>query len=199
MADSKVFGVGQIAKYCHVDRTTILRWIKEGKMAAYSLPSGYYRVKSEDLLAFLRKYKMPIPSDLRGDEAVKVLVVDDEDMMREVMVESLQSYQPVLFEVEAASGGVEACIKIGRFRPDVILLDVMMPGMDGVDVCRELKSSPQTTETKVIVVTGYMNHEKVAKIREAGVDSVLAKPVAPEALMEEILRVLGKTAEAYSN
>lgn len=198
MADNKVFGVGQIAKYCHVDRTTILRWIKEGKMLAYSLPSGYYRVKAEDLLAFLRKYKMPIPSDLMGEEAVRVLVVDDEQMMRDVMTESLQSCEEALFEVETASGGVEACIKIGRFRPEVIVLDVMMPGMDGVDVCREIKSSPQTANTKIIVVTGYMDHEKVSRIRDVGVDAILAKPLDPETLIDEILSAIGKSAGTKS-
>lgn len=192
MADSMVFGVGRIAKFCHVDRTTILRWIKEGKMLAYSLPSGYYRVKVEDLLEFLRKYKMPIPPELLGEESTRVLVVDDDPMIRDVIVESLQACRDAHFTIEATSGGIEACIKIGRFRPSVIILDVMMPAMDGVAVCREIKSSPQTSNTKIIVVTGYMGHEKVASIREVGVDSILAKPFSPEQLVSEVLKVTGQ-------
>ena len=114
-----------------------------------------------------------LPSVLTG-QAPKVLVVDDDNAIREMLIEALTMNHQYL--VEEASNGIEASIKLGTYRPDLLILDIFMPEMDGLEVCRIISSEPELTDMKVIVTTGYPEHPKLDEVVALGYTNIFSKP-----------------------
>ena len=186
MRDKSVFTTFDAAKLCHVSPLSIINWVNAGRLPAFRTPGGHRRIRREDLVKFMRDNGMPIPEELReGSGRPRVLVVDDEASIREVLSEHLSGRsQP--YEVMTAADGFEAGRLVATFRPDVVLLDLRMPGMDGFQVCRTIKADPETSSTVVIAMTGYYTPETEARILECGAMRCLAKPIEPSALATQI-------------
>ena len=120
----------------------------------------------------------------------KILVVDDDEMIRNMLTKALTVNRT--YSVEEASNGLETCIKLGTYRPDLLILDVVMPEMDGLEVCRVIKKEPELSDMKVIVTTGFADHPKVKEINEIGFTDVYSKPIEiPDflELVDEVLKV----------
>lgn len=188
---------GEVAQYCQVSPVTIFRWIREGKLPAHSTPGGHYRVRATDLLAFLAKHSIPVDTELRRAVAgeKRILVVDDEQAIVETVVRNLQRLGPQ-FRFATAFNGFEAGRQLALFSPDLIVLDLMMPGVDGLDVCRQVRGDPSTRHIKILVVTGYSSAEYLEAAREAGADDCLPKPFSGEELRDRVRRLLGIPAIA---
>ena len=117
-------------------------------------------------------------------EPARILMVDDDEGILKVMEKALKRDND--YVVEKANNGNDALIKIGSFHPDLLLLDVLMPEMDGIEVVRAIKTQPELDRMKIIVVTGYVDHEKIKKISEMGIYKVLSKPIVMKDLLEEV-------------
>lgn len=119
--------------------------------------------------------------------ASKILIVDDTETMRlyEHMLLSGQGY-----ELEMAQNGVEALEKIQQNRPDLVLLDIMMPQMDGIECCRRIKSEDGTREIKVVMVTTKSEYEKVKEAFAAGCDDYVTKPINRVELLSKLKELL---------
>jgi len=106
--------------------------------------------------------------------APRVLVVDDNEA-------NIAIAQVVLlgekFEVETAADGLEAMQKVASFRPDLILMDIQMPGKDGLEVTRDLKADPATRHIRIVAFTAFAMRGDEAKMRAAGCDGYLSKPI----------------------
>ncbi|MDX1390055.1 MAG: response regulator [Acidobacteriota bacterium] len=190
MRDKSVFTTFEAAKLCHVSPLSIINWVNAGRLPAFRTPGGHRRIRREDLIRFMRENGMPLPDDLReGSGRPKVLVVDDEASIREVLSEHLASRSKA-YEVMTAADGFEAGRLVATFRPDVVLLDLRMPGMDGFQVCRTIKADPDSSSTTVIAMTGYYTPETEAKILDCGAIRCVAKPVEPATLAGMIDAVL---------
>lgn len=107
-------------------------------------------------------------------QAPKILVVDDDKVIREMLIEALTLDR--LYLVEEAANGIEASIKLGTYRPDLLILDIFMPEMDGLEVCRIIKTEPELSAMKVIVTTGYPQHPKLDEVVQLGFTNVFSKP-----------------------
>lgn len=107
-------------------------------------------------------------------EAARILVVDDDISIRKLLIEALTFHHQYL--VEEASNGIEASIKLGTYRPDLLILDIFMPEMDGLEVCRSIRSEPKLSDMKVIVTTGYPDHPKLDEVAELGFNHIFSKP-----------------------
>ena len=121
----------------------------------------------------------------------KVLLVDDEDDIRTIGMVSLSrvgGWQTVL-----AASGAEALTKAAAERPDLILLDVMMPGMDGPTTFGQLRAQEATAKTPVIFMTAKIQKQEVARYLELGAVGVIGKPFDPMTLPAEIKRLLPPT------
>ncbi len=188
---------GEVAQYCQVSPVTVFRWIKEGKLSAHSTPGGHYRVRATDLLAFLAKHSIPVDTELRRRMAgeVRILVVDDEQAIVETIVRNLQRLGSQ-FRFATAYNGFEAGRQLALFSPDLIVLDLMMPGVDGLDVCRQVKGDPTTRHIKILVVTGYSSEQQLQAAREAGADDCLPKPFSGAELRSRICKLLNIAAPA---
>ncbi len=121
--------------------------------------------------------------------ARKVLIIDDEDDIREVAALSLESVAG--WEVVTASSGSQGIARAAEQQPDAILLDVMMPVMDGPTTFRELRNNPATAKIPVLLLTAKVQSSDQRRFADLGVEAVLFKPFDPLTLSSQIADVLG--------
>ena len=182
MTKKAVFTTFEAAKLCHVSPLSIINWVNAGRLPAFRTPGGHRRIRREDLLLFMRDNGLPIPEEMQqGSGRRKVLIVDDEPSIRELLSEHL-STRTSPYEVSTAADGFEAGRLVATFRPDVVLLDLRMPGVDGFQICRTIKADPDTANTTVIAMTGYYSPETEARVLECGAVRCFAKPLDPATL-----------------
>jgi excisionase family DNA binding protein len=183
----KTFTTFAIAKMLDVYPSTVANWVDSGKLKAFSTPGGHRRIMPEDLESFLIKHKMPIPPGL-NTRAKEILVVDDDPIIIEAIVTFLtQSGKG--FKIHTAADGFAAGKELGLHKPDLVILDIKLPGIDGFGVCRQIKALDKGV--KVIAITGYDTEENRSRIMQAGADAYLAKPFRMASLMAEIEKMLG--------
>lgn len=168
----------------HVDPGSVANWIDQGLLKAHRTPGGHRRVVTEDLVKFLREHKMPIPKEL-GATPVRVLVVDDEEAVAKLIARAIRSQFPE-FEVVEANDGFRAGTLIATIRPDVVILDLRMPGMDGYEVCRMIKAQNATKHAEVIAMTAFPSPESEKRILECGARVCLSKPLDLDTLLKEV-------------
>ena len=182
MTKKAVFTTFEAAKLCHVSPLSIINWVNAGRLSAFRTPGGHRRIRREDLLLFMRDNGLPIPEEMQqGSGRRKVLIVDDEPSIRELLAEHL-STRTSPYEVSTAADGFEAGRLVATFRPDVVLLDLRMPGVDGFQICRTIKADPDTSNVVVIAMTGYYSPETEARVLECGAVRCFAKPLDPTTL-----------------
>ena len=130
-----------------------------------------------------------LPTPLKR-QAAKILVVDDDDAIRQILIEALTMDRQYL--VQEASNGIEGSIKLGTYRPDLLILDIFMPEMDGLEVCRNICNEPELSNLKVIITTGHPNHPKLDEVVKLGFTNILSKPFDLLNLVKDIERILGR-------
>ncbi len=181
-----LYTIPQAADICSVGRTTMWRWVKSGELKASPTPGGHHKIRKEDLKSFiLERMKHLSISDF--SEEKKILIVDDEPKVQKYLNKMLSSNG---YRIELASDGFEAGIKTIQFKPDLMILDLFMPGMDGFEVCKQIKENTNTSHIKVLAYTGHDIKENKDKIMRAGADGYLAKPVSKSMLLQSLKDLL---------
>jgi excisionase family DNA binding protein len=184
MRSKAVFTTFEAAKLCHVSPLSIINWVNAGRLSAFRTPGGHRRIRREDLVQFMRENGLPLPDELKqGSGRPRVLVVDDDAGIRDVLAQHLTT-RARTYEVMTAADGFEAGRLMATFRPDAVVLDLRMPGLDGFQVCRQIKADPGTAQTKVVSMTGYYTPETEARILECGAIRCFPKPFEPSVLSD---------------
>jgi len=165
----------EISQICGVNPTTVQNWIKGKKLKAFQTPGGHRRVQREDLVSFMKKFSMPLPEGLMQNPPL-AMMVDDENDILDMLEELLKSGEDEINIVRARSG-VAALLMIGEFKPDLLILDLMMPGMNGFDVCQKLKANSSTQNIKIVAISGDHNPAVRNRILESGADLFFTKPL----------------------
>lgn len=186
-----IFTVFTASQHCNVSTKTIINWIESGHIEAYKTVGGHRRIKKDVLEAFMRKQGIPVPENAPGNGRKRILVVDDDPIIVETIVQSLEEDEHD-YEVISAADGFEAGLQVSHFKPHILILDIMMPDIKGFEVCKKIKSSPDTAATKIIVLSAYLDEEKFAKMKEYGADICFSKPLPLGQLKAEVARLLGK-------
>ncbi|MGQ9509900.1 MAG: response regulator [Thermodesulfobacteriota bacterium] len=186
----EILTVSQASKYCKVSPKTIINWIEAGHLKAYKTVGGHRRIKKEDLDQFLKERGMPLPEESKVEERKKILVVDDDKIIVETIVQALEEDE-FGYEMISASDGFEAGLQVSHFKPDLLILDIMMPDINGYEVCQKIKSNPETKDIKIIVLSAYLDDEAFKKMKEYGADACFSKPLPLEQLKFEVARLLG--------
>ncbi len=185
----EILTVVKASKYCNVSPKTIINWIEAGKIKAYKTVGGHRRINIADLEHFMRKQGIPIPVEESQDERKRVLVVDDDPIIVETIVTALEEDE-YDYEVISASDGFEAGLQVNHFKPNLVILDIMMPDIKGYEVCKKIKSNPETKDTKIIVLSAYLDEEKFKEMKKHGADACFSKPFPLPQLREEVARFL---------
>ena len=178
---------GEIAKYCGVNLRTVIRWLESDKLKGYKLPGrGNNRVLANDFIGFLKKNNMPIPADLVGTEDPLILIVDDEMSMAKA-IQRIARKAGVRSMI--AEDGFQAGTMLSMHKPDMMTLDLSMPGLDGFDVLTYTRSQDALKNVKIVVVSAS-DQAKLDRAIELGADKAFAKPFDPATLMAEFEALL---------
>lgn len=153
---------------------TVINWIKDGLLPAYTTPGGHRRIKKNDILQLMKKNNMPIPTELSQSDKFRVLIIDDDPKILK-MISMIVSGEDYL-EVVTAESGFHAGMVVSSTTPDIILLDFLMPDMDGFEVCRRLRADERTKDIPIIAVTVLKNPDELNKMKAAGITDHVAKP-----------------------
>ncbi len=196
-APSRYFTSHQVGALLQVTPSSVVKWINGGLLHAYRTPGGHRRVSAADLVRFAQFHGMPVPEELQGLSAVKVLVADDEERWLRALQRGAKPLRDEL-ELHVASNGIDALILVGALKPDVLILDLRMPGLDGFEVLAHVRAIPATRNIAVIVVSGDLSEENAKRCRELGAVECLRKPAALPDLFAAIRRAsrLGRAARA---
>jgi excisionase family DNA binding protein len=180
---------GQVAQHCQVSIPAVKRWIQDGRLAVFRTPGRHCRIELRELQRFLRQHGMPLfPTPV---PETRILVVDDEPQIIAFFLDLLTA-DPRAFQLDTATDGYEALIKVGRWQPSVLILDLCMPRFDGLEVCRQLKGNPDTQHIQILGITGYP--QLIPALMAAGADACLAKPLQLHPIQQELERLFAALA-----
>jgi CheY-like chemotaxis protein len=138
----------------------------------------------------MRKQGIPFPEEEVVSERKRILIVDDDQIIVETIVQALEE-EEYDYEILSASDGFEAGLQVNHFKPHLLILDIMMPDIKGYDVCKKIKENKETKDTKIIVLSAYLDDEKFKKMKEYGADLCFSKPLPLPRLKEEVAKSLG--------
>ena len=162
-------------------------------MPFFTTGGGHRRVWAKDLVAFMREHNMPVPAELASLTKLLFLIVDDEEQNRKVITRVLRSSYPDA-GIEEAVDGYEAGHKIHTLLPTLVLLDMQLPGVNGIKICETMRGDPGLRNIKILAITGYDIEESRTRILEAGADDFLGKPFTIQALTEKVVNLLALKA-----
>lgn len=175
----------QVGSLLQVNPSSINKWVKDGRIPAFRTPGGHRRIRAADLVAFLTQHKMPVPRTLASASKRRLLIVDDDPKQLDAIARVFKS-QAERVDVTLVSNGVDALVQIGSIKPHVAVIDVFMPMVDGLEVCRRLKASPDTAAIRIIVTSGQLTPEIEKKALEVGADVVTPKPLDMAVVVREL-------------
>ena len=185
----------EVASLVGVSPRTVSNWIRDGHLRAYKTPGGHARVTEEDLRRFLDERgirPLPAPSSSTyprstpATQRKRVLFIDDDENLLDIIREVLEANG---FEVQTARHGFLAGYLIAHFQPSVIVLDLMMPGLDGFEVLSLLRKRPEARSIPVIACTSMRGADTEARARDAGFASYIKKPLDFRALVSILSEV----------
>jgi excisionase family DNA binding protein len=173
----------EVGVLLQLNASTVVKWVNDGILPAYRTAGGHRRIRSADLLNFLKEQGMFIPKQLRGAGPRKVFMVDDDKAYLQSFARGMRNHKDKV-DLTAIDNGIEALLRVGSERPDVLVLDINMPNLDGIEVLKRIKENETTKSIEVIVISGSVNDELEKKLLGLGARAVLKKPVAPAELAD---------------
>jgi len=187
MSIKTVFTTGEAAKICKVSQQTIIRCFDSGQLKGFRVPgSRFRRIPRDQLFAFMKDNG--IPTDALESGKRKVLVVDDDTDLVDLIVDVLE--RDGRFETRTVNNGFDAGMMVKEYRPDLIVLDVMLPDINGKEVCLRVRSDNTLEAVKIICISGMVEEDKIADLKEAGANDFLPKPFSSDVLIERICNQL---------
>ena len=182
-----VFTTGEAAKICKVSQQTIIRCFDNGQLKGFRVPgSRFRRIPREALYKFMKDNG--IPTDALESGKRKVLLVDDDLELVELMSRVLED--DGRFEVRVANNGFDAGMMVKEYRPDLIVLDVMLPDINGKEVCQRVRADNSLEGVRILCISGMIEEDKIQELRLAGADKFLHKPFDIEELIDEMCSLL---------
>ena len=182
-----VFTTGEAAKICKVSQQTIIRCFDSGQLKGFRVPgSRFRRIPREALYRFMKENG--IPTDALESGKRGILVVDDDQAVVDLITDVLSA--DGRFETKAVNNGFGAGMLAKEYHPDLIILDVMLPDINGKAVCELIRSDSTMADIKIICISGMVEEDKIQELKEAGADDFLHKPLDIDELVRRICRLL---------
>jgi CheY-like chemotaxis protein len=183
----ELFTTGDVAEICRISQQTVIRCFDAGKLEGFRIPgSKFRRIPRQNLIKFMKENDIPLENLESGKK--KVLIVDDDAEIIELIVDVL--HRDGRFETKTASSGYEAGISTQLFRPDLILLDYMLPDINGNVVCQTIRKNPEFENIKIIIVSGVVKRDEIDQLLKSGAEDFIKKPFNIDELTSKIAAVL---------
>ena len=182
-----IFTTGEAAELCRVSQQTIIRCFDRGRLGGFRVPgSRFRRIPRAELSRFMDENG--IPNCLRSLERRRVLIVDDDPAIVRMVSEFLR--RDSSYELRSAGTGYDAGLLTRDFRPHLILLDYMLPDINGNEVCRRIRADADLGSTKIVIVSGVVRQDEIDDLLASGADDFLRKPLDPDLLSHRMERLL---------
>ena len=187
MTTKTVFTTGEAAKICKVSQQTIIRCFDNGSLKGFRVPgSRFRRIPRDHLFAFMKDNG--IPTDALESGKRKVLIVDDDEELVDLMTDIFS--RDSRFEIRTANNGFDAGMLVKEFRPDLVVLDVMLPDINGKEVCQRVRSDDSLEAVKIICISGMVEQDKIADLKVSGANDFMHKPFNVERLLDRACDLL---------
>lgn len=187
-----IFTTFDISRMLRVNPTTVQNWARNKTLPSYATPGGHRRVRREDLLAFIRKFNFPLPSELAGEKN-RVLIVDGEPATLDDLRSGIIRQAEAEWEVFTSRNGMEALLLFGEVKPDLVILDVSLPDLDGCELCRLFKE--RSPEIRIISISSQNEETIIQKTLAMGADRCMTKPLQMATMVQSMQRLVsGKGA-----
>lgn len=190
----KFFSTTEIAKMLEVNRYTVSLWIDRGTLKAMVTPGGHKKVPREEAARFIRSRGGMLPPELCDDLRQKIFIVDDEPGICRLFSGYIRKNFPNV-DVEEFYNPVNALLRMGKSAPDLVLLDIVMPGMDGITLCRRIRESEDLSYMRIIAMSGRADNNVVREAQQAGADDFFHKSDHPQSMMKKIAQLLSVELE----
>jgi len=182
-----LFTTGEAAEICRVSQQTIIRCFDAGRLNGFRVPgSKFRRIPRQSLIKFMKENNIPLDNIDFGKK--KVLIVDDDTEIAELIVDVLA--RDGRFDTKTAASGYDAGIQTQQFRPDLILLDYMLPDVNGNVVCQTIRKSPEFENIKIIIISGVIKQDEIDLLLKSGAEDFIKKPFNIVELTDKITNVL---------
>lgn len=184
-----LFTTGEAAEICNISQQTIIRCFDSGKLEGFRIPgSRFRRIPRDSLIRFMKENGIPL-DNLSNDHPgrIKILIVDDDQEIVELMVDVLN--RDGRFEVRTATSGYDAGLVTQQFMPDVIILDYMLPDVNGNVVCQTIKRNPAFANIRIVIVSGVVNQDEIEGLLNAGAADFMKKPFDIAKLVDRLVDV----------
>ncbi|MDP7205169.1 MAG: response regulator [Pirellulaceae bacterium] len=187
MSAKTVFTTGEAAKICKVSQQTIIRCFDNGSLKGFRVPgSRFRRIPRDQLYSFMKENK--IPTDALESGKRKVLIVDDDVELVELLKDVFD--RDGRFEIRTANNGFDAGMQVKEFKPDLMVLDVMLPDINGKEVCQRVRSDKNLDAVKIICISGMVEQDKISELTDAGANDFMNKPFTVDSLLERACDLL---------
>mgnify|MGYP002844414831 CR=1 FL=1 len=187
MTKKTVFTTGEAAKICKVSQQTIIRCFDNGSLKGFRVPgSRFRRIPRDQLYAFMKDNG--IPTDALESGKRKVLLVDDDVELVELMQDVFA--RDGRFDIKTANNGFDAGMMVLDFRPDLVVLDVMLPDINGREVCQRVRSDRSLESVKIMCISGMIEQDKINDLRAAGANDFMNKPFSVDDLLQRCCEML---------
>jgi len=182
-----VFTTGEAAKICKVSQQTIIRCFDSGQLKGFRVPgSRFRRIPRDVLFKFMRENG--IPTDALESGKRKALVVDDDVELVELIRDVMEA--DGRFDVRVANNGFDAGMMVKEYHPDIIVLDVMLPDINGKEVCQRVRNDSTMDDVQIICISGMVERDKIDELKQAGANDFMQKPFETDELMQRICKLL---------
>lgn len=182
-----VFTTGEAAKICKVSQQTIIRCFDNGQLKGFRVPgSRFRRIPRDQLYNFMKENN--IPTDALESSKRKALLVDDDEDLMEMLKEAFE--RDGRFDIKTANNGFVAGMLVKEFRPDLVVLDVMLPDINGKEVCKLVRADETLEDVKIVCISGMIEPEKVNDLKLAGANDFMQKPFEVDKLLAKCCGLL---------
>ena len=189
MMYKKPLSVGQVAEICRVSKKTVLNWIYDGALKAFTTYGGHYRVWPANIKKFLDAAGMDIPFDYIDERTTHILIIDDDHDYSQMLKSAIAVDLPDA-EITVTDDGYEGLMLIGEIKPQLVILDIKMPKLDGFQVLELLKNRKNEHEMKVLVVSGYLDQETKNQLSRTVANYALDKLSDINVLIKTIVSIV---------
>jgi len=182
-----VYTTGEAAEICKLSQQTIIRCFDSGQLDGFRVPgSKFRRIPRKSLIEFMRNNGIPL--DGFDDDKIRVLVVDDDPDILELFIDVLK--KDSRFEVATAQTGYDAGVITQQFHPDIVVLDYLLPDINGNVVCRTIRENPELSQIKILIISGMVDPAEVNSLMQAGADDFIKKPFNIENVIERMMQLV---------
>ncbi len=174
---------GEAARLCGVGINTVKRWIQKGELKRVITPGGHWRILEHEFQQFLKTHDME-PLQPRLKPLYKVLLIEDDQAMCS-LIEGALELAAFDIQFDVANDGYTGLMKLGAMQPDLLILDIMLPEINGLELMQRIRSSDSCSNPRILVITGAGDRRIVKRaLEKAAPDALIFKPFTTKMLID---------------